>query len=138
MDGSSSDVWEMLTRGSCAMRLAEGVTSSDKGNRLGVVHTHAAESFPDIKGRHHRITITIRTLRVNVDKAHMSGAKGLLKFSGTPYEVGAAIVPDIVSFRDEGCLGTPEHALIRLPRIGSASSKTKDREAHLLEGNIAS
>jgi hypothetical protein len=120
------------------MRLTKGVASGDQGNSLRVVHAHAAKGLTNIEGRRLRITITIRALGVDVDEPHVSGGKRLFEMGGTAYEVGTAVVPDVVTLRHKGSLGTPENTLIRLPCVGTTGTKAEDWESHLLEGCVAS
>jgi hypothetical protein len=127
----------MLTNARRAMRLAKGVASSDQGNRLGVVHAHATEGLTNIEGRRDRVTVGVGALGVDVDEAHVSSGKRLLEVAGASRKVCAAIVPDVVAFGHEGCLRTPEDALIRLPRIGPTGAKAENRKAHLLERRVA-
>ena len=128
----------MLTSARRAVRLAECVASSDQGNGLGVVHTHSAEGLANVEGRRFGVTVAIGALGVDIDEAHVSGGKRLLEVAGARGEVSAAIVADVVSLGHEGRLGAPEDALIRLPRVGTTGAKAENREAHLLEGRVAS
>jgi hypothetical protein len=127
----------MLTSARSAMTLAKGVATGDQGDNLRVIHTHSAEGLTNVQGRRFWVTIAVGALRVDVDEAHMSSCKRLLQLASTGGKVGTAVVPDVITFGHEGCLSTPEDALIRLPRIGPTSTKAEDREAELLEGRVA-
>ncbi len=102
----------MLTSAGRAMRLAKCVTSGNQSNDLGVVHAHSAKRLAYVEGRCDWVTVAIGTLGVDVDEAHVSGSKRLLQSSGTRGKVNAAVVTNIVTFGHEGCLSTPENALI--------------------------
>jgi hypothetical protein len=140
MDGVFSDLeapGEMLTDGRCAVRLSKGVTASNQGNRLGVIHPHSSEGFTNVEGRRLGVTAGVGALRVDIDEAHVSGGKGRLQVVGTSSEVRAAVVADVVALRYEGRLGAPEDALVRLPGVWTAGAKAKDRDPHGLEGRVA-
>src|ERR1700677_1242779 len=64
-----------------AVRLAEGVTTRDQGDRLLVVHRHPAERLADVAGRGERVRVTVRALRVDVDEAPLDGAERLLQLT---------------------------------------------------------
>ena len=126
----------MLTSARCAVRLAKGVASSDQGNSLRVVHAHAAEGLANVEGRRDGVTVSIGALGVDVDEAHVGGGKRLLQVTGAGSKVCAAVVADVIALGHESCLGAPEDALIRLPRVGPTGAKAKNREAHLLERRV--
>lgn len=127
----------MLTSARCTVRLAKSVASGDQGNSLGVVHAHAAEGLANVEGRRDGVTIAVGALGVDVDEAHVSGSERLLEVASAAGKVCAAVVTNVVALGHEGCLGAPEHAFIRLPRVGPTGTKAEDREAHLLECGIA-
>src|SRR5262249_20637345 len=59
--------------------LAERVATGDQRDRLLVVHRHAAEGLPDVLGCGDRVRLPVRTLRVDVDQAHLHGTEGILE-----------------------------------------------------------
>ena len=120
------------------MRLAKGMTASNQGDGLRIVHAHASKGGADIQRRLLGVAVPVRPLRVNVDEAHVGSSKRLFQLSSTGGVIGAAVVADVIPFGHKGRLAAPVDTLIRLPRVGSASAKTEDREAHAFEGNVTS
>ena len=113
--------------GARTVRLAEGVTARDQGDRLLVVHRHPAERLPDVAGRGERIRGAVRALRVDVDETHLDRAEGFLEF---PVTVVALVAePD--------GLGAPVDVLVRLPDVAAAAAEAEGLEAHRLQGDVA-
>src|SRR6185312_16151485 len=89
---------DVLSRGR-AVRLAEGVTSGNQRERLLVVHRHPAEGFADVASRLQRIGLSVRSLWVDIDQAHLDGAE-------RPLQLAVAAVPLVA---EPGVFGAPEN-----------------------------
>jgi hypothetical protein len=130
--------------------LAKGVTTSNQGDSLLVVHGHTAECSADVVSSSNGVWDAIGTLRVDVNQTHVSGRKRVLKIllvgslafdlalvtvddttlSQTSLSVG---VTDIVA---EPCgFSSPVYGLVCFPLVGAATSETEGLDAHVLEGN---
>ena len=72
-----------MISGGGAMGFAEGMTASDEGDGLFVVHRHPRKRFADVAGRAKGIGVTVRALRINVDQPHLHRGQGLLKVAIT-------------------------------------------------------
>lgn len=119
------------------MGLAEGVSTGDESNSLLVIHTHAVESHADIESRIGGDRVAVGSLGVDIDQTHVGGSERLLEVLSALTNISAAVVADIITLRDEGGLGTPVDALIRLPGVGTTTSKAKGLEVHGLESHVA-
>lgn len=71
---------DVVRRGS-TVGLAKGVATSDEGDRLLVVHSHAAKGVPDIVSGRDGIGVTIGTLRVDIDQTHVGGGQRSLQLT---------------------------------------------------------
>ncbi|CAM5514793.1 hypothetical protein SALBM135S_01304 [Streptomyces alboniger] len=109
------------------MGLAEGVAARDQGDRLLVVHRHAAERLTDVAGGGDRVGVAVGALGVDVDQAHLDRAERVLQLAVT----GVALVAEPVGLR------TPVDVLVRLPDVGAATAEAEGLEAHRLQGHVA-
>src|SRR5581483_4223271 len=109
-----------------AMAFAEGVAADDEGNRLLVVHRHAAERLADVLGCSQRIGVALGALGVDVDQAHLHGREGIVPLARCPIALVA----------EPGVLRAPED-LLGLPRIFAPESEAEGLETHRLQGAVA-
>jgi hypothetical protein len=63
------------------MRLAEGVSAGDQGNRLLVVHRHARERLANVPRRSDRIGLAVGAFRIHVDQAHLHRAERIVELT---------------------------------------------------------
>src|SRR6266511_508325 len=117
---------DVVGRGGGAMRLAERVSTDDEGNRLLVVHRHAAERLSEVARCKDRIRVASRPLRVHVDQAHVIGAEGSLDL---PF-AGVALVSQ------PGVLGAPED-LFGLEDVLSPEAEAERLEPHRFHRDVA-
>ena len=110
-----------------AVGLAEGVTTGNEGDRLLVVHRHAAERLADVDCGSERIGIAVRALRVHVDQAHLHGRERVLEL--TIAAVALVVEPDV--------LVAPVDVLLRLPDVGTSAAEAERLEAHRLHRDVA-
>ena len=109
-----------------AVRLAERVASRNQGERLFVVHRHAAEGFADVPRGGQRIGVPVRTFGVHIDQAHLHRRQRLLQLP----------VAAVALIGEELPLRTPVDE-IRLPVVRAPAGETEGLEAHRLQGDIA-
>ncbi len=115
--------------GSSAVSLTERVSARCKGDRLFVVHGHAAERFSNVLGAEQGVGVCIGALWIDVDEAHLDRSKWV-------FEVLAGIAIAVVS--KPLVLASPVRVVFGLPNVRSASTKTKDGSAHGFNGDLAS
>ena len=108
------------------MCLAEGVTTRDQRNGLLVVHRHATEGLADVLRGRQRIRITVWTLGIHVDQAHLRRAERLLQI---PIAAVALIAAKPFLF------GSPIDQ-VRFPVIRASASKAEGLKAHLFQRDI--
>ena len=115
-----------VRRRACAVRLAERVPAGDERHRLLVVHRHAAERLANVLRGSQGIRVAVRSLRIDVDEAHLHGGEGIL-------ELPVAAVALVVEPRG---LGAPV-GVVRFPDIGPSAGEAERLEPHRLEGAVA-
>ncbi|MNX68410.1 hypothetical protein D3C86_995860 [compost metagenome] len=111
------------------MGLAEGVATGNEGDRLFVIHGHAAEGGADVFGRLHVVAAGIGAFGVDVDQPHMGCAKGRRELAIALDPIGVDPEP--------GYFITPVDVLIRLPHIRAAATKSEGSKAHGLQRDVA-
>ena len=109
-----------------AMGLAEAMAAGDQRNRLLVVHRHARERLADVARRGDRIRVAVRSLRVDVDEAHLHRAKRLLQLA----------LAAVARVAEPGALRAPIE-LLRLPDVGPPAGKAEGLEAHRFQRDVA-
>ena len=112
--------------GASAVGFAEAVTACNQGNRLFVVHGHAAEGFANVPGCGDGIRVAIWPFRIHVDETHLHRAQRILKIT----VARVALVGQPLAFR------APVE-LFRFPDILAPAAKTEGLEAHRLEPDVA-
>ncbi len=110
-----------------AVALAESVPAGDQRDRFIIVHRHARESFANVRRRGERIRVTVRTLRVHVDQAHLHVGQRLRQVA----LAAVALVAEPLLFR------APVDVLFGLPDVRAAEAEAEGLEAHVLHGGIA-
>ena len=110
------------------MTLAEGVATGDQRHGFLIIHRHTGEGFADITRRCHRVRLTVRAFRIDIDKPHLHGGKRILKLA----------VAGIPLVTKPGVLGTPVDVLLRLPHILAATGESEGLEAHRFQRAVAS
>lgn len=118
-------------------RPTKGVTTSNQGHRLRVVHAHTAKGSPNINGSGHGIGDTVRANGVDVNQAHVGVGQRHLQLLSPFVDVGAAIVALVVALREPLRLRAPVDALVRLPGVDTTTAKAQRRETHRLEGHVS-
>lgn len=118
-------------------RLTEGVATSNQCNRLRVVHTHASERCANIQSRGSWVGNSVRSDRVDVNQTHVGVGQRDLKTIGTGVNVGAAVVPLVVSLREPLGLRAPVDALICLPGVDTATTIAQSCEVEGLQGDVS-
>src|SRR5262249_21884494 len=81
LDGGPLRLRAHVGRFAGAVRLAKAVTARDQRDGLLVVHRHAAEGLADVPGGGDRIRLAVRSLGIDVDQAHLHGAKRALEIT---------------------------------------------------------
>ena len=109
-----------------AVRLAEGVSAGNEGNRFLIIHRHALERLANVPCCRERVRVGVRPLRVHVDQAHVVGANGSLEFS----VVAVALVSEPLALR-------PPVSLVSLPDIRAPEGEAEGLEPHRLQGAVA-
>src|SRR5271154_4759578 len=104
-----------------AVGLAEGVATGNQRDGLLVVHCHAGEGFANIPRRSAWVRVAIRSLRIDVDKAHLHGTQRL-------GEISFARITKVAA--EPRLFIAPEHILIRFPHILAAPTETEGLESH--------
>ncbi len=79
-----------------------------------------------------RIGIAVRTLRVDVDQAHLHGAEIAGKFAVARVAAVRRFAIGKPSF-----FSAPVHVVLRLPYIGAAAAEAEHRAAHRLNRDVA-
>ncbi|MNZ25735.1 hypothetical protein D3C78_429050 [compost metagenome] len=115
--------------GGGAVGLAEGVATGNEGDRLFVIHGHAAEGGADVLGCLHVVAAGVRPFGVDVDQPHVGGAKGCRELTIALDPIGVDPEP--------GYFITPVDVLIRLPHIRAATTKSEGSKAHGLQRDVA-
>ena len=70
-------LWPHQRRVASAVSLAKAVAAGDQRDSFFVVHGHAEERLADVACRSNRIGVAVRTLRVDVDQAHLNRTERL-------------------------------------------------------------
>ena len=70
---------DISSRVASAMGFAKRAPAGDERDRLFVVHRQACEGLTNAAGRGGRIRLAVRTLRIDVDQAHLNGCERILK-----------------------------------------------------------
>ena len=110
------------------MGLAEGVAAGHEGDRLLVVHGHAAEGLADVAGGASRVWLAIRAFGVDVDEAHLDRGERVLEVA----LVGVALVAE------PGALTAPVDVVLGLPDVLAAAGEAERLEPHRFQGDVAS
>ena len=110
-----------------AMALAEGVTTGHQCHGFFNTHAHARKRFTHISAGGDGIRFAARTLRIDVDQAHLHGCQRLV-------QVSLCVSPIVV--KPSG-LAPPEHILLGLPDVDAPAGKSKGAESHRLQRHIA-
>ena len=108
------------------MGLAEGVTAGNQRHGLLVIHRHAKECFADVLGRREWIRLAVRPRRIDVDQAHLHGAKRTLKLT----LAAIALVAEPRSLR-------PPIELLGFPDVGAAAAETEGLKTHRVQRDVA-
>ena len=103
------------------------MTTGSKRDGFFVVHRHPAKSVANITGRCQRIGVAVRTLRIDVDQAHLYRAEVALKFAVT----SVALIVQPFGFR------APIDILFGLPNVGTATGEAKGFETHGFQRDVA-
>src|SRR5207302_9741370 len=109
-----------------AVGFAKSVAAGDERDGLFVVHGHAEERLADIFRGRDRIRVAVRTLRVDVDQAHLNGAERLRQLT-------LAAITFIAQPRP---FWTPVK-LLGLPHVGASPSEAEGLEAHRFQRDVA-
>jgi hypothetical protein len=104
------------------------VPAGDERDRIFVVHRHACEGLTNVAGRGDRIRLAVRTLRIDVDQAHLNGCERILKLP----------VAAVALVRQPRALRTPVNIVLRLPDVRASAGETCSLEAHRFEGAVPS
>ena len=108
------------------MGLTEGVSTSDQGHGLFVVHAHAGEGVTDVLGGQNWVWIAVRAFRVDVDQTHLHCCQRVL-------QLAVALVAIV---GQPFGLWSPVHFL-GLEGVHAAAGESEGRKAHVLKGNVA-
>src|SRR5215469_2031767 len=108
------------------MGLAEGVSASNEGDGLFIIHCHAAEGLTDIARGCDGIRLAVGAFRIDIDETHLHGAERV------PQLTFAAIA----FIAQPGTFRTPVE-LLGLPGIGAAAAEAEGLETHRLERDVA-
>ena len=109
------------------MGFAEGVTTGDQRDGFFVIHRHALEGLADVFRGGYRVGITVGSLRIHVDQAHLHGAERVLEFTIT-----------VVAFVAQPFgLGTPVNIFLGFPNVGATATEAEGLEAHRFERDVA-
>ena len=110
-----------------AMALAEGVTTGHECHGFLNGHAHACKRFTHISAGGDGIRFAARTLRIDVDQAHLHGCQRLV-------QVSLCVSPIVV--KPSG-LAPPEHILLGLPDVDPPAGKAKGAESHGFQRHVA-
>src|SRR5215467_2983218 len=108
------------------MRFAEAVTAGDQCDGFFVVHRHPAEGLTNVARCRDRIGIAVRSLRIDVDEAHLYGAERIVKLAFAA----------VTFVAKPGTFGPPIK-FIGFPGIVAATREAERLEAHRLQSDVA-
>src|SRR5690349_3881342 len=100
--------------GGRAVSLAEGVPAGNQGHGLLVIHRHAGERLANIARRGDGIGISVGSLRIHVNQAHLHSAERIVELP----VAGVALVAE------PRLLGSPV-SFIGFPDVRAPAAKTK-------------
>ena len=109
------------------MRLAEGVTPGDQGDRFLVIHRHARKGFADVAGRGQRVRGAVRAFGVDVDQAHLHGGERVFQLA----------VTGIARIAQPGVFHAPVDVFFRFPDIRPSAAEAEGLESHRIQRAIA-
>ena len=104
------------------------MTTCHQGNGLFVIHRHAGEGLTNITTGGNRIRLTVWSLWIDVDQAHLYSCQWIFQFTLTL----VALVGQPFGF----C--SPVDVFFWFPNIGTSTTKAKGLEAHGLHGAVSS
>ena len=110
-----------------AVAFAESVTTGNERDGFLVVHGHAGEGLANVARRRHGVGVSIRTLGIHINEAHLHGGERVFEFTIT----GVAFVLEPFA------LGAPVDVFLGLPDVSAAAGETESFETHRLERDIA-
>ena len=103
-----------------AMAFTKSVSSSSESNRFLIVHRHAGKSLSNVSTRGNRIRFSVRTLRININQAHLHCGERILKLTIS----GIALVTKPFG------LSPPVDILFRFPDILTTAGEAKGLQSH--------
>ncbi len=125
LEGRRLGFWTDVSRRACPMGLAEGVPSGDERDRLLVVHRHARERLADVTRGRHRVGVTVRSFRVDVDEAHLHSRE----------RIGELAIAAVARVLEPRRLVAPVD-FRRLPHVLAPAAEPERLEPHGLEGDV--
>src|SRR5690348_12243464 len=99
--------------------------TGNEGNRLVVIHRHAAERLPDIACRSGWIRLSIGPFGVHINQAHLNRAVRIIELT----IAGVALVVQPFVLR-------PPVSQVWLPDVLAPAAETKGLESHRLQGDV--
>ncbi len=94
-----------------AVRFAEGVSASNQGDGLFIIHRHAAESIANVSGGGEWIRFTIGAFRIHINEAHLHRTEWIFELS----------ISTVAFIRKPFTFRSPIDIFTRLPDVGSAT-----------------
>jgi len=101
---------------------AERMAAGYQRDRFFVVHRHPRERFPNVAGRSDRIRVSVRSLRINVDQAHLNVGE----------RFGEVTIAAVAFVSEPRALRPEINHFVRLPNVLAPAAKTERLESHRL------
>ena len=117
-----------VSGGSCAVRLAEGMSAGDQRHGFFVIHGHTPEGFANIACRGDGIRLALRAFRIHVDETHLHRRQ----------RIGEVPLAGVARVRAQPLfLGTPVDVVVGFPYVLATAGKAEGFEAHGFEGDVS-
>ena len=124
-DRSAFRLWADQGRITRAVRLAEAVAACNQRDGFFVVHCHPSEGLANVARRRDRVGLAVRSLRIDVDKAHLHCPERVLKLAFAA-----------IAFVAEPCAFGAPIKFVGLPCISAAACEAERLEAHRLQRDV--
>ena len=115
-----------------AVGFTKCMAAANQRDRFFVIHRHAAKCIADIIGGSLRVGMSVRTLRVYIDEAHLHSGQRVFEIALT----GVTAIWTAADFKPF-CFFPPINIRFRLEDIFAPAGETKGLKAHRFHGDIS-